>query len=180
MRQFIVVAFGVALLSGCNKPSSEAPVAEKSTSAPEPTSILATLTAAPLDKAAALKVMHDRHEGMEQVGKTTKVLKRAVGGDAADMAAAKPAAATMDRLARAAGGWFPTGTGPDIGKTGAKPEIWQNPKDFAAKLRSFQTAAASLNKAAQSGNADATKAAFADLGKSCKSCHDTYRKEMKH
>lgn len=178
-RSFIAVALGVALLAACNKPSTEAPKAETAAPDAAPTAILASLTAPPLTKPQALKIMHERHEGMEQVGKTNKVLKRAMG-DTPDMAAAKPAAATMAKLAKAAGGWFPAGTGPDLGKTGAKPEIWQKPEDFAAKLKAFQVKAAALNAAAQSGNAAASTAAFAELGKTCKGCHETYRKEMKH
>jgi len=176
MRKFLAVSFGIALLAGCNKPSAEVPKAESAA----PTSILASLTAAPLDKATALKIMHERHEGMEQVGKTNKLLKRALDATAPDIAGARTAAATMNGLAHKAGGWFPAGTGPELGKTGAKPEIWQQPKDFAAKLKAFQLAAASLNKAAQGGNAAATTAAYGELGKTCKACHDTYRKDMHH
>ena len=124
--------------------------------------------------------MHERHEGMELIGKTNKLLKRALDATAPDLASAKTAAATMNGLAHKAGGWFPAGTGPELGKTGAKPEIWQQPKDFAAKLKAFQLAAASLNKAAQGGNAAETTAAYGELGKTCKACHDTYRKDMHH
>ena len=50
-------------------------------------------------------------------------------------------AAKMAQPSAQASTWFPAGTGPDVGKTRAKPEIWQNPQDFAAKIRDFQAAA---------------------------------------
>ena len=99
---------------------------------------------------------------------------------------ARPRASSAPRprqiadLSQKASGWFPAGTGPDVGKTGAKPEIWQNPQDFAAKLRNFQAAARRSTPPRQPGDVDAIKARFADLGGACKACHDKYRSEMHH
>ena len=80
-------------------------------------------------------------------------------------------------LAPKVSGWFPPGTGPDVGKTHAKPAIWQKPEDFAAKADAFAKAAASFNTAAQGNDVAAIKAAHGELGKSCKACHDLYREE---
>ena len=79
-----------------------------------------------------------------------------------------------------ANGWFPKGTGPELGKTGAKPEIWQNQQDFVSKLRAFQGAAQAFNAAAKAGDMNAIKARYADLNGACKACHDKYRMEMHH
>jgi cytochrome c556 len=134
----------------------------------------------PLSKDQALAVMHQRHEGMETIGKTTKAIKRALDSDPADLATVRAGAAQIADLSRKASGWFPAGTGPDLGKTGAKPEIWQTPDDFTAKLHNFQGAAKAFNMAAMSGDAAATKAKFGELGQACKACHDKYRAEMHH
>jgi cytochrome c556 len=83
-------------------------------------------------------------------------------------------------LASNASGWFPQGTGPELGKTGAKPEIWQNRQDFATKLRNFQSAANAFHIAASANDVGVTKDRFADLGGTCKACHDKYRSEMHH
>jgi cytochrome c556 len=128
---------------------------------------------------AARRVMHERHEGMEAIGKATKAIKRELDGSA-DLATIRPSAAKIADLSQKASGWFPAGTGPDVGKTGAKPEIWQNQADFAAKLLNFQKAAQALNSTASSGDVNSIKARFADMGGTCKACHDKYRKEMKH
>ena len=136
--------------------------------------------AAPLSKQAALKIMHERHEGMEAVGKANKVLRRELTADSPNIATVRGAAAQMASLSGKASKWFPKGTGPEAGKTGAKGEIWNQPTDFAAKLRDFQGAAKALNQAASKGDAGAAKGAYASLGKTCKACHDSYRSEMHH
>jgi cytochrome c556 len=41
----------------------------------------------------------------------------------------------------------------------------------------MQEELAKLNAAAKSGNAETIKAAFGPAGQSCKSCHDSFRKE---
>ena len=131
--------------------------------------------APPATKEAALKLMHERHEGMEDIGDATKALSREMKADAPDLAAIRTHAATIARLAPQISQWFPAGTGPDVGKTRAKPEIWQKPEDFTAKTRAFQSAAHSFDAAAKAGDVAAIKASFGELGKACKACHDPYR-----
>lgn len=130
--------------------------------------------------AAALSIMHARHEGMETIGKNNKAIMRELGGSSPDLAAVRTAAATIADLSAKASGWFPAGTGPELGKTGAKPVIWQDPQDFATKLHNFQVAAILFNRTAAAGDVAAIKARFADLGGTCKTCHDKYRTDMHH
>src|SRR5689334_22383060 len=132
-------------------------------------------TAAPLTRGKALAVMHERHEGMEKIGDTNKLLRREITSSSPFMPAIRSGAATIAGLSVKANGWFPRGTGPELGKTGAKPEIWQKPRDFAAKLHNFQSAARAFNAAAKSGDMAAIKARYGDLGGTCKACHDPYR-----
>jgi cytochrome c556 len=129
----------------------------------------------------AAKIMHERHEGMETIGKNFKALHRELDGGSPDLGVVRASAATISQLAGKASGWFPEGTGPEVGKTGAKPEIWQpqNKADFALKLRNFQIAAQRFS-AATGNDPNAAKARFADLGGACKACHDKYRSEMHH
>jgi len=140
----------------------------------------ASVAFAALPKTKALAIMHERHEGMEKIGDTNKLLRREIISSSPFMPAIQSGAATIAGLSVRANGWFPKGTGPELGKTGAKPEIWQKPQDFTAKLRSFQAAAQAFNAAARSGDMNAIKARYADLGGSCKACHDPYRAEMHH
>jgi len=151
-----------------------------SATASAPATINASLIATPVSKTAAATIMHERHEGMEAIGKSNKAIRRALEGGTPDLAMVRSSSAKIAGLSRKASGWFPAGTGPNVGKTGAKPEIWQNPQDFAAKLSAFQKAAQAFNATAAGSDVNATKAGFGELGKACKACHDKYRAEMKH
>ena len=81
-------------------------------------------------------------------------------------------AAMMSRLPYAG---FVDGT--DKGDTRAKPEIWAEMDKFRAAASKMQDEMVKLNAAAKGGNLDAIKAAVGETGKSCKACHDNYRKE---
>ena len=63
------------------------------------------------------------------------------------------------------------------GNTKAKPEIWKESDKFQAGAKELQEQAVKLDAAAKSGNLDAIKVAFGDTAKTCKACHDNYRKE---
>ena len=126
-------------------------------------------------KDEAAKLMHERHEGMEAIGKAVKTIGRELKAGTPNLKEIQTASGKIAELAPKVPGWFPPGTGPDVAKTRAKPEIWQKPDDFALKAHDFATAAASLNSAATQGDLNGVKSAFDQLGKSCKACHDPYR-----
>jgi cytochrome c556 len=186
MRVALTTAVACLLLAACGGPeTSQANNAQANISndSREENSAAASIVhnaSLPTGKVDLKAVMHERHEGMETIGKNNKAIRRELGGGAPDLAAVRTSAATIAGLSRKASGWFPAGTGPEAGKTGAKPEIWQNPQDFAAKLAAFQKAAGAFNATAAGNDVNATKARFADLGGACKACHDKYRSEMHH
>ena len=131
-------------------------------------------------KEAALKIRHDRHEGMEAIGKGNKIIKQELNAGSPNLALVRTPAARMAALAGQASGWFHAGTGPELGKTGAKPEIWQNQPDVAAKLTAFQKAARAFSDVAAGNDPEAMKTRFAAMSQTCKACHDKYRSEMHH
>ena len=63
------------------------------------------------------------------------------------------------------------------GDTEAKADIWTDWSDFKAKMTDFQQQTAKLADVAKSGNEAAIKEQFGATGKTCKSCHDKYRKD---
>lgn len=67
--------------------------------------------------------------------------------------------------------------GSDKGETRAEPKIWTEMEKFRAAAAKMQEEMAKLNVVAKSGNIDSIKAAVGETGKSCKACHDNYRKE---
>ncbi|GAA4748503.1 hypothetical protein GCM10023264_13250 [Sphingomonas daechungensis] len=179
MRIAVLTALASVSLAACGQEAAPTnTVAASETNAAEATPTVATPAAAPATKEEALKVMHERHEGMEDIGKATKTIKRSLDSSAPDVAEIQKSAATIAALAAKSSTWFPQGTGPDVRKTGAKPEIWQTYPDFAAKDADFAKAAQAFDAAAKTGDLNQIKSAFGDLGKSCKACHDKYRSEM--
>ena len=187
MRTALFAAAAFALLAGCRGPdASQANNGQANMSddqgRPDATATGSTLaqSTTPVTAADARKIMHERHEGMEAIGKATKAIKRELDGSSPDLRVVRTNAGKINDLAQKAGYWFPAGTGPDVGKTGAKPEIWKHPQDFGAKLSDLQKAAQAFNSTVAGSDPAAIKAAFGNLGKSCKACHDTYRSEMKH
>lgn len=183
MRIAVLTALASVSLVACgqNAAPTNNSVADTATNSTETTeNSVVVPAAAPATKEEALKIMHERHEGMEQIGKSTKAIKRQLDSSAPDVAEIQKAAATIAELAAKSPNWFPQGTGPDVAKTGAKPEIWQTYPDFVAKDRDFGKAAQAFDAAAKTGDLTQIKAGFADLGKSCKACHDKYRSDMHH
>jgi cytochrome c556 len=134
---------------------------------------------APPTHEQALAMMKQRHEDMEAFGDAAKKIGGELKSSSPDIAAIQQAAEKVAELAPKIQPLFPAGTGPDVGKTRAKPEIWQKPEDFALKAHDFQTAADQFNVAAKSGDLKQINATFDALGKSCKACHDLYRAPKK-
>lgn len=185
MRKFIALVAAVALLGAC-QPTGEgsandaANTAEANKAAaqgiPEE-AIIALPTTPPASREAALKVMHDRHENYEKMGDAMKLVTRQLKGETPDPVAIRAGARTIATFAPQIPSWFPPGTGPDVGETEAKAEIWQKPEDFAVKAAAFNKAASEFYGAAQGTDIAAIRTAHGNLGKSCKACHDLYREE---
>jgi len=135
---------------------------------------------APLSKDRALAVMHERHEGMEGLGKATKAIGRELKSSSPNLGAIRASAKAITSFAPKVASLFPAGTGPDVGKTRAKPDIWQNRQDFAAKAGDLHKAAQAFGAAVQGSDVNAINSSFANLGKTCKACHDKYRAEEQH
>ena len=185
MRPGLIAFSACVVLTACGGPeTSQANNSQANISntaqPPATANNMAMIAVRPLPRDQALKVMHARHEGMEAIGKNNKALHRELVSSSPFMPTVRSSAANIAKLAASASGWFPLGTGPDVAKTGAKPEIWQNYPDFVAKDRDFGKAAQTFDAVARSGDLSQIKAGFADLGKTCKACHDKYRSDMHH
>ncbi|MEO6410139.1 MAG: cytochrome c [Burkholderiaceae bacterium] len=67
--------------------------------------------------------------------------------------------------------------GSDKGETRAEPKMWAEMDKFKTAGTKSQEDIVKLNSAAKTGDLDAIKAAVGETAKSCKACHDNYRKE---
>lgn len=131
-------------------------------------------------KDEAMKIHHDRHEGMEAIGKDNKIIKQELNASSPNLDLVRSTAQKMSTLSEQASGWFHAGTGQELGKSGAKPEIWQSQADVAAKLSAFQKAMKTFSDTANGTDVGAMKTQFTTLAGTCKACHDKYRSEMHH
>ena len=59
----------------------------------------------------------------------------------------------------------------------AKPEIWDNWEDFQAKMEEMNRQVANLYEVSRNRDLGAIRAVFGEVGGSCKSCHDDYKKD---
>jgi len=135
----------------------------------------------PVDKDTAAQLMKQRHDAMKQLGNASKSIKRTLDATPIDLTAIQQAAAPLfDTTAAKIVSLFPAGTGPDVGKTGAKPDIWKTPEDFSQKAKDYEAASKAFAASMVTYKPDDMKAKFASLQNSCKACHDKYRAEMHH
>lgn len=70
---------------------------------------------------------------------------------------------------------FPEGS--DFGETRAKESIWDDWAKFEAAAKKGEEATAAFSTAVRTGDSEKIKAAFKEVGKSCKGCHKEYRKK---
>lgn len=90
------------------------------------------------------------------------------------------AATTIAAIANSGmGALFGPGTEKAVGnrQTAVKPELFQNMPEVARLAGDFSSAANKLSAAAATGDQAAVKAAFGEVGQTCKACHDKFRKE---
>ncbi|MGV6811368.1 MAG: c-type cytochrome [Brevirhabdus sp.] len=139
---------------------------------------LAALCAAMITATAALAhsgvknpVVKARMDGMGAIADNTKILGgMAKGAIPFDAAKARAAAESIAAEARRIPELFAANeTDP---KTEARPEIWSNWADFAAKGIELEQIA---SEAKSVQTLDDVQAVLPSIGKTCKACHATYR-----
>jgi cytochrome c556 len=179
MRSFFLLTAAVFSLSACNRGSEDAnAVLNEANASGAEASATVTNTAlaaadTPLEREAALAMMKERHEGYEKIGKAMRAAKQGI--DKQDLNSVRASADQIATLAPQAIGWFPAGTGPDIGKTHAKAEIWQQKAEFDKGMTRFNEAAKVFQATTVGGDFGAINEAHANLGKTCAACHDRFR-----
>jgi cytochrome c556 len=97
--------------------------------------------------------------------------------DKPDVAAIQRSAAIIDFASALPGEGYIAGS--ETGgtpPTRAKPEVFKDPKvkEIGGKMREEVV---KLNTVAKGGDVAAIRAQFGEVGKSCKACHDNYRKD---
>jgi cytochrome c556 len=103
-------------------------------------------------------------------GKISAVVKGEVPFNKEDVAKNAAVVATLSTLP-----WQAFGPGTEGGN--ALPAIWSDNAKFKAASEKMQLAVVNLNTAAQAGDQEAIKKAFAAAGATCKGCHDDFKKK---
>lgn len=132
--------------------------------------------------ATASEVIAARQAHYKDIGRAFKGINDQLKSTTPDLAVIKTNAAIVTRLGQQQNkeNWFPAGSQAGQGlQTAAKAAIWQNTADFAAKRADFAKASSLYAAIAAKGDLAAIKAATADIGKTCKGCHETYRDQDK-
>ncbi|MGE5301921.1 MAG: c-type cytochrome [Alphaproteobacteria bacterium] len=122
---------------------------------------------------AQADVIEKRQKLMKSNSADAKAIKAAVEKKdyATVEAKAKDIMGNADKIVAA----FPKGS--TVGKTKAKPEIWQKSDVFSKDAKNLAKAASELLDAAKAGDDAAVTAKVKTLGDACGSCHKAFRAE---
>ena len=127
----------------------------------------------------ATGVVKERMESMKSVAQSMKRINKALRSSSnIDRAAIKREAAAITKRALEFPEKFPAGS--EGGASEAKPEVWQNPVDFAAKSMALARAAERLSGAAGTVSRGELSASFSGIGKTCGACHRIYRMKKRN
>ena len=124
-------------------------------------------------KMTAADAIEARRKLMKEQGAAMKTIQ-----DSAKAGQLGAVAAAADKLAESSAripALFPQGS-LDPGTSRAKPEIWQKWPEFEGNAKALGVKAGRLAATAKGGDAPATNAAIADLGRTtCGACHNAFR-----
>jgi len=130
-----------------------------------------------LSHSGATGVVKERMVAMKDIGARMKVLAGMVRGRAPfDAASAKEAAGAIAAHARDIPRLFPKGS--RLGPSEAVDRIWIEWPMFEAEAKALADRADALGRRAETATSGADlRRAFGDIGRSCKSCHKSYREK---
>ena len=135
---------------------------------------VATMTLGVVVAAASTDAIKGRQQAMEKTGGAMQKLSGIAKGEAPfDTAVVKENAATIKDQMQQAKTMFPEGSDTGDVETWAKAEIWS---DHAAFVKEFEAAEAAAEAMMSVTEESAFRPALGELGNSCKSCHQTYRR----
>lgn len=134
----------------------------------------ADTVAAPAFDAAA--VVKHRQTVMKGHAADLKAVKAYLEGTASQAVAEEKATALARSIRNELPKLFPAGSGAaEVPASHAKPNIWSEPKRFAAALRTAADDADALAAAVKTGDKQRIAAAFGAMGKGCGGCHRDFK-----
>lgn len=175
MQLFTPLVLSIALF-GCSK--TEQPTQQTQSSAPAPTApasntATATNNTATADVSAMTPEQHitAREDIMGSWGKASKAIRGMVEN---------PASFNADELKTLAQQYSqdPWVHFPETAKGDSKPEIWSDNAKFQQEIDKFKKAVSDFQAVtATATSIDNVKEQFGQVGASCKSCHESFKKD---
>ncbi len=137
---------------------------------------LATGALAATPQMNAADSINARQTHYKEIGRAWKAINDELPKPAVDKALVVKNADTLALYAPQIGGWFPKGSGSEAGlKTGARAEIWGDPKGFLMQVAQFEERTKKFQAIAHNGDVAEMKTFAPQVGAACKSCHDRFR-----
>lgn len=140
---------------------------------------MALVAASPMARAAddPANIVKYRRTVMQTIAGHINAIAGIVKGKVSFPAHIAPHARAMHAMSNLLYDIFPEGTG--VGKTRAKPEIWQEPVKFRAAIDAFRSESGRLALIAEGGDLAAIGAQLKKVGKACGGCHKPFRQKKK-
>lgn len=140
---------------------------------------IAAVLSSPLHRVSAhdgaTGVVKERMDAMKAMGGAMKQLAAMMKGQTAfDAMSASQAGMTINEKANGLIKLFPEGSGE--ASSYAKPEVWSKWSEFEAATRTLIDASAKLADAEMDAGKNDIMPLFAGVGKTCKGCHETFRR----
>lgn len=141
-----------------------------------PIMLLACVTITPLAQAGnAENYIKYRQAVMKAIGGHMGASSQIVRGKVSPPGALALHAKALADLNADLAALFPAGS--DFGETQSRESIWEDFAAFQAKADETRDATAAFAAAVAGGNSDDIRAAQRSVGKSCKGCHEDFRRK---
>ena len=163
----LAVALGLVVLAG---PSPRPALAEGKAGA---------VSAEP-ERPNLIRTISRRQGELRRMGAAMRVIGRFLKSEGANVTDVGASAEIIQAIAAElpARDLFPEGTAIGVGRSAARPEIWQEWDIFRERASALQSAAARLAAAATTGNAEAVRAPILAVAQACGACHELFRRRL--
>jgi len=126
-----------------------------------------------------LRSVEYRQQEIRKMASAMRVISRFLKDEGASVADVGASAETIHTIAlELVRGLFPEGTAIGVGRSGARPEIWQQWDLFKEQATNLAVAAGRLTAAAAGGDAEAVRGPIRAVGQACAACHELFRQKV--
>jgi cytochrome c556 len=112
---------------------------------------------------------------MKAMGAHMNAMSMVVKKQVSDRSRLAVDAEALHGLATGLGTLFPSGTGPDVARTAARPDVWQHRAEFDAASKRLEGESARLLQLARGKDAAAFDKQFEAVNAACNECHQQFR-----